>query len=71
MMGHRSAWYPSSPRELLGSHPGRQGLGKRVAEHWPAALRFRIEAPAFAGTDLIITRDGRIAALYLFFDKLP
>jgi hypothetical protein len=24
-----------------------------------------------AGTDFIITRDGRIAALYLFFDKLP
>ena len=29
------------------------------------------EAPAFAGTDFIIARDGRIAALYLFFDKLP
>jgi hypothetical protein len=29
------------------------------------------EAPAYAGTDFIISRDGRIAALYLFFDKLP
>ena len=29
------------------------------------------EAPACAGTDFIIARDGRIAALYLFFDKLP
>jgi hypothetical protein len=28
------------------------------------------EAPAYAGTDFIIARDGRIAALYLFFDKL-
>ena len=28
------------------------------------------EAPAYAGTDFIVTRDGRIAALYLFFDKL-
>ena len=28
------------------------------------------EAPAYAGTDFIITRDGRIATLYLFFDKL-
>ena len=28
-------------------------------------------APAYAGTDFIIARDGRIAALYLFFDKLP
>ena len=29
------------------------------------------ELPAYAGTDFIIARDGRIAALYLFFDKLP
>ena len=29
------------------------------------------EAPAYAGTDFIIARDGRIAALYLFFDKQP
>ena len=29
------------------------------------------EAPAYAGTDFIIARDGRIAAVSLFFDKLP
>jgi SnoaL-like domain len=29
------------------------------------------EAPAYAGTDFIIVRDGRIATVYLFFDKLP
>ena len=29
------------------------------------------EAPALAGTDFIIARDGRIAAIDLFFDKLP
>ena len=29
------------------------------------------EAPAYAGTDFIIARDGRVAAVYLFFDKLP
>ena len=28
-------------------------------------------APVYAGTDFIIARDGRIAAIYLFFDKLP
>jgi hypothetical protein len=28
------------------------------------------DAPEYAGTDFIITRDGRIAAIYLFFDKL-
>jgi ketosteroid isomerase-like protein len=29
------------------------------------------EAPAVAGTDFIVARDGRIAAVYLFFDALP
>ena len=29
------------------------------------------EPPALAGTDFIIARDGRIAAVYLFSDKLP
>ena len=29
------------------------------------------EAAAYAGTDFILVRDGRIAAVYLFFDKLP
>jgi len=29
------------------------------------------EAPEYAGTDFIIARDGKIAALYLFFDPLP
>ena len=28
------------------------------------------EAPEYAGTDFIVARDGRIAAIYLFFDKL-
>ena len=27
--------------------------------------------PAYAGTDFIVARNGRIAALYLFFDNLP
>jgi hypothetical protein len=29
------------------------------------------EPRVYAGTDFIISRDGRIAAVYLFFDKLP
>jgi SnoaL-like protein len=29
------------------------------------------EAPAYAGTDFLIAHDGRIATVYLFFDKLP
>ena len=28
------------------------------------------EAPAYTGTDFIIARDGQIAAVYFFFDKL-
>jgi hypothetical protein len=29
------------------------------------------DPPAYPGTDFIITRDGQIAAVYLFFDKRP
>jgi hypothetical protein len=27
--------------------------------------------PAYAGTDFIVARDGRIVSIYLFFDDLP
>ena len=43
---------------------GNSGLVRRVSGRLG-------EAPAYAGTDFIIARDGRIAAVYLFFDKLP
>lgn len=29
------------------------------------------EPPAYAGTDFIVARDGKIAAIYLFFDGAP
>jgi hypothetical protein len=29
------------------------------------------QAPAYAGTGFIVVREGLIAAVYLFFDKLP
>jgi len=29
------------------------------------------DTPAYAGTDFIVTRSGRIVSVYLFFDKLP
>jgi hypothetical protein len=45
----------------------RSTIGGRV--RWVAGSPG--EVPAYAGTDFIIARDGRIAALYLFFDKLP
>ena len=46
--------------------PGEAGNGGRIqwVEGRPG------EAPAISGTDFIIVRDGRIAAVYLFFDKL-
>jgi len=49
------------------AEPEEAGNGRRVrwVEGRPG------EAPAHAGTDFIIARDGRIAALSPFFDKLP
>ena len=49
------------------AEPEETGNGGRV--RWVAGRPG--EAPAYAGTDFIIARDGRIAALYLFFDTLP
>ena len=49
------------------SEPGKSGDGGLV--RWVSGRPG--EAPAYSGTDVIIARDGRIAALYLFFDKLP
>jgi hypothetical protein len=49
------------------AEPEETGNGGRV--RWIAGRPG--EAPAYAGTDFIIARDGQIAALYLFFDKLP
>ena len=47
--------------------PEELGDGGRVK--WIAGRPGK--APAYAGTDFIIARDGRIAALYLFVDELP
>lgn len=53
-------YQPIAPPEELGD-------GGRV--RWVSGSPGK--APAYAGTDFIIARDGRIAALYLFFDALP
>jgi len=47
--------------------PEELGNGGRV--QWVAGRLG--EPPVYAGTDFLIAKDGRIAALYLFFDKLP
>lgn len=49
------------------AEPEELGNGGRV--QWVAGRPG--EAPTYAGTDFVITRDGRIATVYLFFDKLP
>ena len=58
------------------THPGFQYTPTAEPEELHNAGRIRWvsgrpgEEPAYAGTDFIIARDGRIAALYLFFDSL-
>ena len=52
-------YQPTVPPEELGNAGLVQWVSGRPGE-----------APEYAGTDFIIARDGRIAAVYLFFDKL-
>src|SRR5258708_33667707 len=49
----------AEPEETGNGGPGPLGSGRAGVAH------------GYAGTDFIIARDGRIAALYLFFDKVP
>ena len=60
------ATHPDFRYQLI-ARPEEVGNGGRI--QWVSGRPG--EAPAYAGTDFIIARDGRIAALYLFFDKLP
>ena len=58
---------PPDFRYQLIAEPEELGNGGRA--RWVAGRPG--EAPAYAGTDFIIARDGQISAVYLFFDKLP
>ena len=64
--GAIKATHPDFRYQLI-AEPEELGNGGRV--QWVSGRPG--EAPAYAGTDFIIARDGRIAAVYLFFDKLP
>ena len=64
--GAIKATHPDFRYQPIGE-PEESGNGGRI--QWVSGRPS--EAPAYAGTDFIIARDGRIAALYLFFDKLP
>lgn len=44
-------------------------LGDACRARWVSGCPGK--APAYAGTDFIIARDGKITAVYLFFDELP
>jgi hypothetical protein len=57
---HPDFRYQPAPPEVIGD-------GGRV--RWVSGSPGK--PPAYAGTDFIIVREGRIAAVYLFFDKLP
>ena len=59
------ATHPDSQYQPI-AEPEELGNGGRV--EWVAGPPG--ESPVYAGTDFIIARDGRIAALYLFFDEL-
>lgn len=59
------ATHPDFSYQLL-AEPEEAGNGGRVP--WVSGRPG--DAPEYAGTDFIIARDGRIAAIYLFFDKL-
>ncbi len=62
----RKATHPDFQYQPI-SEPEELGNGGRVK--WVAGRPGA--PPSYAGTDFLIARDGRIAALYLFFDKLP
>lgn len=52
---------PVAAAEVLHEQAGRL--------HWVAGVPG--EPPAYAGTDFLVARDGKIAAIYLFFDGVP
>jgi hypothetical protein len=64
--GALRATHPDFTYQLI-AEPEELGNGGRVP--WVSGRPG--DAPAYAGTDFIIARDGRIAAIDLFFDKLP
>ena len=64
--GKIKATHPDFRYQVI-AEPEELGDGGRV--RWVSGRPG--ETPAYAGTDFIIARDGRIAVVYLFFDKLP
>jgi hypothetical protein len=64
--GAIKATHPDFKYQLL-SPPEVNGDAGRV--RWVSGSLGK--PPAYAGTDFLIARDGKIAAVYLFLDELP
>ena len=64
--GAIKATHPDFTYQPLGP-PEEVGDGGRV--RWVSGVPG--EPPQYAGSDFIVARDGKIAAVYLFFDALP
>jgi hypothetical protein len=64
--GAIKATHPDFRYQLI-AKPEEVGNGGRVP--WISGRPGEI--PAYSGTDFIVARGGRIAAVYLFFDKWP
>lgn len=64
--GTIKATHPDFRYQLI-SPPEERGDSGRV--RWVSGSPGK--PPEYAGTDFAIVRDGKIAAVYLFFDKLP
>jgi hypothetical protein len=53
-----------------GGHTNAPACGSTsLGRHWVSGTPGK--PPAYAGTDFIVARNGRIASIYLFFDNLP
>jgi ketosteroid isomerase-like protein len=57
------------PRFAYTSHGEPQALHNAGRLAWGSGPRG--EAPEYTGMDVIIVRDGKIAALYVFLDSIP
>ena len=57
------------PHFVYAPHGEAQALHNAGRLAWGSGPRG--EAPVYTGLDVIITRDGKIAALYVFLDSSP
>ena len=65
--GDLRATHPSFVYTPIGEPQALQNAAGRVA--WSSGPRG--EVPKYTGLDVIIVRDGKIAALYVFLDSMP